>query len=232
MKIPLPIFILLTCISCHFPLIDFPEKEMLQCDSNCYSVNIHGRVFNGQSENGLTGIPVTLKWYKDYDLFSHTTIGSNTTDASGYFIFDVDIDTTYFAKGYYLDIEIPEQENYLGSKSYGTYTRTYFEVPPPSGNEVNFGLYPSASLHIKLNRVQKDTFDNFMLIDLRSEHYKVSLGTQIENSSHISNEMIETKVEANVPTSIKWTKINNGVWKTENGSITCNDKQNLFQLNY
>ena len=222
---------LLAFMSCD-PPINNPENRFYQCDSNCFALNVSGNIINKNTNKGISGMPVTLKWTDSYCFFCFfNTIDTTHSDNEGYYNFDVLIDTTYFRHAFNLSIEIPEDSTYL-FHGY-PFTKSIGEVPDSSEKVINFELQPAAQLELHLNRIEKDTFQYFYL----SYHYidKVSFGVieGLRNSEDASNEVYTVPTAADIKTYIVWTKVFNKVKTRKMDSIVCRQNQkNIYELNY
>ena len=231
MKFRIFSLILLSFVSCK-SMQDFPDTEFIQCDSNCYDLHIQGRIYNPVVDTGINDILVTTKWENYYCFFcSDDKIDTTYSSKDGYFHLDVSLDTTYFSNGYHLDMNIPKQKDYL---DYTTLEHSFFEIPDSNIININFTLIPSATLEIHLNRVEKDTFQDFSLSWDFLEHFTVWNAIEVENNAIVSGDTIISLTAADVKTFITWAKkINDKEKITKTDSIICGRNQkNIFTINY
>lgn len=197
------IFFVLLALGCSSCCKLF-DDGFLECKSNCYTINMEGYAVNRVTNSGLKNIPFTLKWSKPMCWFcSDNTIAINSSNEQGYFVFNNQIDTSYFRNGYHLTISVPEYEDYIIIP----YDRdiSIYNLDEDKISDLDFTFYPKTQLQIQVVNVKNDTFEYFSV-----DHYfcdNLSYADYIiYKKDSLSSRIINTVTSSDIKTYIKWRK--------------------------
>jgi hypothetical protein len=221
--------------SCEL-IFNLPDQEKnLVCESNCYKLNLNGKIIDMTTNKGIQNIQVKMNWSNPTCILcSDNTICKNTTDNSGNFKISNSIDTSYFHNDFHLSLFIPKNNDYI-VVPFGNYYSIY-TLSDSILKNVTFELYPKVVLKIKTERVLTDTMSTFIV-----EHYfcKDITYADIINSrgnagfDYPLNAIHITETSANIKTYIKWTKsIGNGHIEHTDSIICQKGKENLYTIRY
>ena len=136
------------------------KKEQPDCNGNCYTLHLKGRVYDKISLTGKANIPVEVEWGRVCIGCTIYTVTSGRTDSNGNFNLAKNVDTGFF-KQYFLAIKIPADSNYFinAIESENLYfVKRLYDYDSLALQHLNFELYPKVPLTIRLRRTQQDNF--------------------------------------------------------------------------
>jgi hypothetical protein len=224
------------CSSCNLIYNTPKDEQLITCNSNCYSLNLHGTVTDKFANSGIKTIPVTLNWKKPTCLFcTDNMIDKVVSDNSGRFEFANSVDTSYFSTGYQLYVSIPLSNDYIVFP-----WENYFVINSVADSKVEqlkFELYPRTQLTIRIVKQQADSyFDTFVVEHAfkKDFQYVDRVISRVNNQyDNPVNDTYLVETAAGMKTYIKWTKTVGSV-NTENvDSIICvKNKDNFYTIKY
>jgi hypothetical protein len=151
-------------IICTVSLLIACSKKAPPCVGNCAPMTANGRVVNKLANTAAAGVPVSLRWAKFVGgLSQFELISTVKSRADGSFDLKSDIDTTYFTRGYYLSLNVGQNNEYLILGYSGVIeARTYsYDQAVFQGKQLE--VYKKANLNIKLRRLANDNFQSFAI---------------------------------------------------------------------
>jgi hypothetical protein len=224
----LPIaFILVFSISC--------KKQSVICTGNCDAVNISGYLFdNVTNANAATIAPISLDWVKFSGIIStQNNVSSIKTKADGTFDASLNIDTTLFRQGYFLSLEVANNDSYITVPDNGGNTERMYTYDPNRFTNLRLDVYPKTNLKIELNRIQNDSFQYFQVayyfVD-NAYFFPFTIGSPQD----INKTALDVPTSADLFTKIAVTKRNSaGVSTMTIDSIRCTKNgPNIYTFNY
>ncbi len=186
------ISLLLLSISC--------KKQIAVCTGNCDVVNINGYLFNGASNSNAGVAPISLDWQKFTGIiFSQKNVSSINAKSDGTFNFTSIIDTTLFEQGYFLSINVDDNNSYMTLPDNGV--NRMYNYNANGFTNLKLDVYPKTTLKIKLNRIQNDNFQYFAV-----SYYFIDNAEFFPFETSSPQDIYETELD--VPTSTDlYTKI-------------------------
>lgn len=216
--------ILLTIFSFSF-FINSCKKQTPFCTGNCETINANGSVVNKMTTTSASGVPVSLSWVKFVGGLSQSEIiATVNSKTDGSFNFTLNIDTSYFSKGYFLSLSVGSSKDYIILGYSGLIeTRTY-SFDQNAFQTKQFEVYKKANLKIKLHRTLNDNFQSFAIT-----HSNVTDNFLYDYNAQSLQEVIDRNTSelnvatvADVFTKIKTIKtFANGTSTTTLDSVKC-----------
>ncbi len=229
------ILILLIFSSCNILFDIKDENKLVECKSGCYDIKLDGSIIDNVTKNAIKNTPITLNWTNPIcATCPDNIVAIQYSNDTGTFSFSNAIDTSYFSKGYHLNISIPEKSDYIIFPK-----EKIFSVYNPTDNilkSLKFELYPKTQLLIQLVREKSDAFDTFII----GHAFRKDIGytdRTIKKSSnqydYPLNDSFNVETSADIKTYITWTKINNAVRLVKTDSIICKRNViNTYKISY
>lgn len=230
------ICLLIICSSCEKWFKNNDDKFVV-CNSNCAELNAKGSIIDLTKNAGISGIPITLRWTKSQCYFCpENKIDVRSTNSNGIFSFNNSIDTSFFSKGYVLSFNVPENSQYIIT-SPSDKSLSIDNLNDNSLDNLKFNYYRKAKLQIKIERVEEDTFEMFIVEHYFQNNYGyvdcviTPIGKNQYN--YPLNDTYNTKTASDLKTYIKWTKSINSTNYVKIDSLICTkDKMSTYIIKY
>jgi hypothetical protein len=213
-----------TLISC--------QKQLEECNSNCYPFIIRGQVLDMSKNIGISGIELKYEWINSgCYLCLDKLIDAKCTSSQGVFVFDNLIDTSKFAENYYLRISLDSsnKKNFIFSNS----NFTISGIRDSKVTNLQFEFYPKTQLQIEIERTKKDTFETFFVhhaFNKRSYYLDCAISINERNNF---NQIIKTETYSDIFTYIYWGYSINSQYTEFKDSIICKKGQiNYYKIKY
>jgi hypothetical protein len=223
---------LLLCITTSFSC----RKNANGCKANCVELSISGRALDKTTNQGFAYIPVSVHWASSFTMGgisgSPKLVHKASTDDQGRFSFSVTVDSSLFERNH-LEVSVPLQEGYLDDFN-DHLEKNMFEYSPVDLQGIEFGMYPTADLTIRLHRDQSDPFEYFSVQHYYSydrPHYNDYL---LAGNDLPGDTVIRTKTSADIYTLIISTKTSGfGSFSEKIDSIICDrNNENVIDITY
>ncbi len=214
------------------------QKHAAACVANCGVIYAKGIVENGLTKAGAPNAPVTLSWGKFNGLIEQDEIIAKVSSKSdGSFGFSSSIDTTYFSKGYFLNLHVNSNNEYIILSYTGTISQRVDSFNSNALQNVQFVVFNEANLAIRMHRVQTDSFQTFTVS--HSLKLKNTIGDSLsyydflgDSPAEIHTSQINVSTVADIYTTITAVKmLNNDTTSLIVDSIKCvSGSLNVYDL--
>jgi hypothetical protein len=224
------------------------RRNLPRCRSNCYTINIIGRIYDKTSNTPSGGKPVEVYFAENgYLRFSSINVASTVSNSHGRFSVTAEIDTSIFLK-YRLVVSTPTDSNYLYPPfSYGTgltVAASFYSFNPIAFQNINFQLYPKTKLTVRLHRTQNDSWQYFLI----DHHFKPLInwngattvfqmglsGFMVNGSQNSVDSVLTFNSVADTFSMIKWQKKTNGIILQEfvDSFVCSRNGPNIYDIYY
>jgi len=230
------ILILFICSSCNALFDISDENKFVKCTkpNSCFEIKIEGSIIDKAKNDSIKNIPITLNWVNPTSSFSaDNTIDIQYSNNSGNFSFLSSIDTSFFSKGYYLNVSIPIKNDYI------VFPRNTFSIYNPTDSiikNLKYEFYPKTRLLIQIIRQMDDVFETFSVSHTFRKNFGYVDKTIHRNFNQYDspvNDSYNVETAANIKTYITWVKTINSVRYEKTDSIICKQNtQNIYKIKY
>ena len=208
------------------------KKQPVICTENCFSLNINGSAFNKLTNTTAPNVPLVVDRVKFIGIASSSQpVQAFSSDNLGIFNTTISIDSTMFRNGYFLQIRVKDNNDYITLPDKGE-IRLY-DLTNNTFKNLHISVYPKTNLTIKLNRNQTDNFQYFSVSYYFMDNQEF-FPFSILSAQDITRSELVVPTTTDLFTKIRVTKRNSsGVSTSSIDSIQCfKNVNNIYTVNF